>query len=174
LVLAAADVARSLGDQPIWIRGIGWCNDAPSLESRAWGRAIYAEEAARQAYKMAGIRKPMQEIDLAEIDDTYSYKELQHLEALGFCRFGEAGYLTAEGATDLGGVLPVNVSGGSLGGGHLLDASGLRAVAEVVLQLRGHAGARQVTGAKTGRQTGVALGWRGVPSTSGAAVVLSN
>jgi acetyl-CoA C-acetyltransferase len=170
LVLAAADVADSLSGAPIWIRGIGWCNDAPSLETRAWGRAIYAEGAARMAYRMAGIRNPMEEIDFAEIDDTYSYKELQHLEALGFCQFGEAGMFTAEGVTDVGGYLPVNVSGGSLGCGHLLDASGLRAVVDVVLQLRGEAGALQLPEV----ETGLAFGWRGVPSTSGAAVVLNN
>jgi acetyl-CoA C-acetyltransferase len=170
LVLASEEVAESLTDVPILIRGLGWCNDAPSLETRAWGRAIYAEGAGHMAYKMAGIRNPMDEIDFAEIDDSYSYKELQHLEALGFCLFGEAGYLTEEGVTDVGGDLPVNVSGGSLGVGHPLDASGLRAVVDVVLQLRGEAGALQLPEV----ETGLAFGWRGVPSTSGAAVVLSN
>jgi acetyl-CoA C-acetyltransferase len=170
LVLAAEDVAESLPNDPVWIRGIGWCNDAPSLETRAWGRAIYAEEAAKRAYKMAGIRNPMEEIDFAEVDDGYSYKELQHLEALGFCQFGEAGIITAEGVTEPDGYLPVNVSGGSLGGGHLLDASGLRSVAEVVLQLRGEAGAHQLPEV----ETGLAFGWRGVPTTSGAVVILNN
>ena len=170
LVLSAEDLAERLPNDPIWIRGIGWCNDAPSLETRAWGRAIYAEGAGKMAYRMAGISNPMEEIDFAEIDDGYSYKELQHLEALGFCQFGEAGILTAEGVTEPSGYLPVNVSGGSLGCGHLLDASGLRAVAEVVLQLRGEAGAHQLPDV----ETGLAFGWRGVPSTSGAAVVLSN
>lgn len=170
LVLSSEDLAERLPNDPIWIRGIGWCNDAPSLETRAWGRAIYAEGAGKMAYRMAGISNPMEEIDFAEIDDGYSYKELQHLEALGFCQFGEAGLLTAEGVTEPGGYLPVNVSGGSLGCGHLLDASGLRAVAEVVLQLRGEAGAHQLPDV----ETGLAFGWRGVPSTSGAAVVLSN
>ena len=170
LVLASAGVAESLTDAPIWIRGIGWCNDASSLETRGWGRAIYAEGAGRQAYEMAGIRNPMEEIDFAEIADGCSYKELQHLEALGFCPFGEAGHLTAEGVTGIGGYLPVNVSGGSLGGGDLLDASGLRAVAEVALQLRGEAGSRQLPKV----ETGLAFGWRGVPTTSGAAVVLNN
>ena len=170
LVLASEEVAENLTNAPIWIQGIGWCNDAPSLETRAWGRAIYAEGAGHMAYKMAGIRNPMDEIDFAEIDDSYSYKELQHLEALGFCLFGEAGYLTEEGVTDVGGDLPVNVSGGSLGVGHPLDASGLRAVVDVVLQLRGEAGALQLPEV----ETGLAFGWRGVPSTSGAAVVLSN
>ncbi len=170
LVLAAEEVALSLDSDPIWIQGVGWCNDAPSLETRGWGRAIYAEKAGQMAYRMAGIRNPMEEIDFAEIDDTYSYKELQHLEALGFCQFGEAGILTAEGVTEPDGYLPVNVSGGSLGCGHLLDASGLRAVAEVVLQLRGEAGAHQLPDV----EVGLAFGWRGVPTTSGAAVVLSN
>jgi len=170
LVLAAEDVAETLPNQPIWIQGLGWCNDAPSLETRAWGRAIYAEEAGKMAYRMAGIRNPMEEIDFAEIDDGFSYKELQHLEALGFCRFGEGGLITEEGVTEPDGYLPVNVSGGSLGCGHLLDASGLRAVAEVALQLRGEAGAHQLPDV----ETGLAFGWRGVPSTSGAAVVLTN
>lgn len=170
LVLAAAQVAESLTDLPIWIRGLGWCNDSPTLETRAWGRAIYAEGAGQMAYQMAGIHSPQQEIDFVEIDDAYSYKELQHLAALGFCRWDEAGLLTEEGVTAPDGDLPVNVSGGSLGVGHLLDASGLRAVAEVALQLRGEAGAHQLPDV----ETGLAFGWRGVPTTSGAAVVLSN
>jgi acetyl-CoA C-acetyltransferase len=170
VVLAAEEKAERLANDPIWIRGLGWCNDAPSLETRAWGRAIYAEEAGKMAYRMAGVRNPMEEIDFAEIDDGYSYKELQHLEALGFCQFGEAGILTEEGVTEPGGYLPVNVSGGSLGCGHLLDASGLRAVIEVVLQLRGEAGAHQLPEV----ESGLAFGWRGVPTTSGAALILSN
>ena len=67
LVLATADVAESLTDVPIWIRGIGWCNDSPTLETRAWGRAIYAEKAGQMTYEMAGIRNPMQEIDFARL-----------------------------------------------------------------------------------------------------------
>jgi len=170
LVMAAQEVAEDLTDIPIWIRGMGWCNDSPSLENRAWARAIYAEGAGRMAYDMAGIGNPMREIDFAEIDDTYSYKELQHLEALGFCRFGEAGLITEEAVTEIGGDLPVNVSGGSLGCGHLLDASGLGRVLEAVLQLRGEAGPRQLDDV----ETGLAFGWRGVPTASGAAVILNN
>ncbi|MBC8446545.1 MAG: acetyl-CoA acetyltransferase [Chloroflexi bacterium] len=169
-VLAAEEVAEDLTDRPIWMRGLGWCNDSPSLENRAWARAIYAEGAGRMAYEMAGIGNPRREIDFAEIDDAFSYKELQHLEALRFCRFGEAGLITEEGVTAPDGELPVNVSGGSLGCGHLLDASGLARVLEVVLQLRGEAGPRQLDDV----ETGLAFGWRGVPTTSGAAVVLSN
>lgn len=170
LVLAAKERAEQLSDVPIWIRGVGWCNDSFSLENREWARAVYAERAGDMAYRMAGISSPWQEIDLAEIDDTFSYKELQHMEALRFCQPGEAGILVADGATEIGGDLPINPSGGSLGVGHLLDASGLARVLEVVLQLRGEAGQHQLPDV----ETGLAFGWRGLPTTSGAAVILSS
>jgi acetyl-CoA C-acetyltransferase len=169
MVLASQETAEALTDRPVWIRGAGWHNDTPWLESRDWADAAYARKAGWMAYRMAGIRSPGQEVDFAEVDDTFAYKELQHLEALGLCRAGEAGPLTEEGMTERGGDLPVNPSGGSLGEGHLLDASGLARSLEVVLQLRGEAGQRQLNGV----ETGLAFGWRGVPTTSGAAVVLS-
>ena len=170
MVLASRETALALTDEPVWVRGIGWCNDTFWLESRPWSEARYAHRAARMAYKMAGIRSPRQEVDFAEIDDAFAYKELQHMEALGLCQPGEAGILVEEGVTELGGDLPVNPSGGSLGEGHLLDATGLARVLEVVLQLRGEAGKRQLEGVGTG----LAFGWRGIPTTSGAVVILSN
>jgi acetyl-CoA C-acetyltransferase len=170
MVLASKEEAEERSDQPIWIRGVGWCNDSFSLENRDWSGAVYAAKAGEMAYRTAGIRSPWQELDFVEIDDTFSYKELQHMEALRLCLPGEAGLLTEEGATQIGGDLPVNPSGGSLGVGHLLDASGLARLLEVVLQLRGEAGARQLPEV----ETGLAFGWRGVPTTSGAAVILSH
>ena len=170
MVLASKERAEDLGYLPIWVRGVGWCNDSFSLENRDWSGAIYAAKAGEIAYRMAGIRSPWQELDFAEIDDTFSYKELQHMEALRLCRPGEAGALVEDGATEIGGELPVNPSGGSLGIGHLLDASGLARLLEVVLQLRGEAGQRQLPDV----ETGLAFGWRGIPTTSGAAVILSN
>lgn len=169
MVLASGDVAEQLSYLPIWIRGVGWCNETPSLETRDWEGATYARKAGEMAYRISGIRSPRLEIDFAEVDDTFAYKELQHMEALGLCRDGEAGLLVEEGATELDGDLPINPSGGSLGVGHLLDASGLARVLEVVLQLRGEAGERQLEDA----ETGLAFGWRSIPTTSGAAVVLS-
>lgn len=169
-VLASGETARALTDAPIWVRGIGWANDTPWLESRPWGEARYAREAAHMAYRTAGIKSPRTEIDFAEVDDTFAYKELQHLEALGLCPPGVAGEWTAAGGTQLSGELPVNPSGGALGQGHLLDATGLARTLEVVLQLRGEAGQRQIEGA----EVGLAFGWRGVPTTGGAAVILSN
>ena len=170
MVLASAEKAETLTDRPIWILGAGWNNDSPSLENRDWARAIYAEEAAHMAYRQAGINNPLEAIDIAEVDDTYAYKELQALEALGFCRQGEAGTLTLEGYTATDSGLPVNVSGGSLGMGNLLDANGLARALEIVLQLRGEAGSRQVDDVNIG----LAQSWRGVPTTSGAVLILAN
>ncbi len=169
-VLASGETARALSEHPIWIRGIGWANDTFRLESRPWGDARYARAAGEMAFRTAGISSPRQEIDFAEIDDTFAYKELQHLEALGLCPPGAAGEYTLAGDTQLRGALPVNPSGGALGQGHLLDATGLARVLEVVIQLRGQAGPRQINDA----EVGLAFGWRGVPTTAGAAVVLSN
>lgn len=170
MVLASEKTAQTLTDKPIWIHGIGWINDSPSLESRDWGQAIYARDAAKMAYRNAGINNPLQVIDFAEVDDVYAFKELQTLEAIGLCRPGEAGALTEEGFTAPEGMLPVNVSGGSLGIGHLLDATGLARALEVVLQLRGEAGLRQLEDV----EVGLVQSWRGVPTTSGVVAILSN
>lgn len=170
MVLASDETARRLEVKPVWIEGLGWCTDTPALESRDWGQAVYAYLAARMAYRMADIRSPRRQIDFVEIDDTFSYKELQHLEALNLCSPGEAGQLLEQGETEPGGALPVNVSGGSLGVGHLHDASGLQRVLEVVLQLRGEAGRRQLKDV----HVGLAQSWRGVPTATGAVAILSN
>jgi len=87
-VLARGDVARTLTDRPVWVRGIGWATDSYTLENRDWVGASYLRRAAEQAYQQAGIRNPRRAFDLVEVDDTFAYKELQHLEALGLCRPG--------------------------------------------------------------------------------------
>ena len=170
VVLAAEDAARSLREDPVWIKGVGWASDSPTLETRDWDKATYAELASKQAYRQAKIQEPAREIQFAEVDDTYSYKELQHTEALGLAAQSSAHKMLDQGVFDLNGRLPVNPSGGSIGMGHTLEMSGLVRVVELVKQLRGEAGKHQVQGV----QTGVALAWRGVPTASGAAVVLSN
>ncbi|NIM95992.1 MAG: acetyl-CoA acetyltransferase [Anaerolineales bacterium] len=169
MVLASEERAWSLCENPVWILGAGWCNGAVSLESRTWGDVPYIRKAAELAYRQAGIRQPHLVIDFAEIDDTHAYKELQHLEALGFYRAGEAGVLTTEGATEPDGEFPVNASGGTLGMGDLLEANGLARTLEVVLQLRGEAGTRQLDDV----EVGLAQSWRGVPTTSGAVAIFA-
>ena len=171
VVLLASDaLAGSLSDCPIWIRGLGWCSDTPTLESRDWGSAVYTRLSADMAYKQAGIRSPRSEIDFVELNDEFSYKELQHLEALKLCNPGQAGYLTESGATEINGELPVNPSGGCLGVGHLYEANGAHKVLEVVLQLRGEKGKNQVKDA----HVGLAQSWRGIPTTTGSVAVMSN
>ena len=169
LVLASCHAARKLTDTPVWLRGVGWNSDTSWLESREWGRAIYAELAANMAYKMAEIKNPRKEIQFAEVDDLFSYKELQHLEALKLCRHGEAGRLTEEDITKREGELPVNVSGGALGMGYAPEVLGLQRALEAVLQLRGQAGRRQLCDV----ETAVAQSWRGIPTATGAVAVLS-
>ncbi len=170
MVLASEERAAALSEKPVWILGAGWCNGAAALESRTWGQLPYLQKAARMAYRQAGIRSPLQAIDFAEVDDTYAYKELQSLEALSIFRLGEAGELAAEGLTYPDGDFPVNVSGGSLGVGHLLDGTGLARTLEAVMQLRGEAGPRQLDGV----EVGLVQSWRGVPTTSAAVAILGN
>jgi acetyl-CoA C-acetyltransferase len=170
MVLADEETARALTDNPVYILGVGWCNGSASLEYRNWGSLPYITKAAQMAYKQSGFINPAGIIEFAEVDDTYAYKELQSLESLGLYAPGEAGARTIDGDTQPDGLLPVNVSGGSLGMGHLLDATGLSRALEIVLQLRGIAGARQLNNV----EIGLAQSWRGVPTTSGAVVVMSN
>ncbi len=169
-VLASETRARELTDGPVWVLGAGWSSAAASLESRAWGEADGVALAAQMAYRQVGIRDPAGEIDLAEVDDTYAYKELQHLEALGLATAAELAELLEDGELEADGDMPVNVSGGSLGMGNLFEANGLARLQECVEQLRGEAGERQVDEV----YTAVAQSWLGVPSTTGAVVVLAN
>ncbi|MGB7094309.1 MAG: hypothetical protein WBD62_06640 [Anaerolineales bacterium] len=170
MVLANEEMANSLSDIPIWILGVGWSNDSPALENRDWSSMHYVKESARMAYRLAGIQEASLAIDFAEVGDLYAYKELQTLEALGVFRPGEAGPATEDGLTQRESSFPVNVSGGCLGMGNLLDANGLARALEVVLQLRGTAGPRQLDGVSLG----LAQSWRGVPTASGAVAILGN
>jgi acetyl-CoA C-acetyltransferase len=169
-VIASEDRARSLKRDPIWIRGLGWSTETNSLDSRTWDEAVYLKKAAEMAYRMAGIRSPAAEIDFAEINDEYSYKQLMHMEALGLCGRGSAGPFVEMGLAGPDGDLPINVSGGSLGSGHLFELDGGQKVLEAVLQLRGQAGQLQLEDV----HVGLAASWRGVPTTTGAVVVLGN
>src|SRR2546428_7590644 len=152
----------------VWFKGIGWPSDSRSLETRDWVAPAYARLAAEMAYRLAKVRAPAGAFDLAEVDDKFSYKELQHLEALRLARKGQAGRMARRGDLGAGGKLPTNVSGGSLGCGNVPDPSGLHPVAEAVLQLRGDAGRGQVEGARRA----VVQSWRGLPAATGGVAVL--
>jgi acetyl-CoA acetyltransferase len=104
--------------------------------------------AAQQAYKMASLGP--EDLDVVEVHDAFTICEILHYEGLGLCPFGEGGRLIEERATELGGRIPVNPSGGLLSKGHPVGASGVAQVVEIVWHLRGQAGERQVQGAKVG------------------------
>ena len=170
VVLAAEGRVPDLSEGPVWVLGTGWSSGSPTLESRVWGEADFVRAAAERAYAMAGIDDPAEQIDLAEVDDTYAFKELMHLEALGLADLEELAGLVEDDELEPEGELPVNVSGGSIGQGNLFEANGLARVLECVEQLRGEAGERQIEDAAVA----VAQSWRGVPTTSAAVAVLAS
>ena len=142
VVVLAGEQTRA--DAAVWVDGVGWSQDAPSIESRDWARAVATERAAEGAYAQAELAPA--DVDLAEVDDAFAYKQLQHLDALGLAAIDPA---------------RVNRSGGALGEGHLHEANGLARMLGAVEQLRaGEA------------RTAVVQAWRGVPSTSAAVAVL--
>jgi acetyl-CoA C-acetyltransferase len=154
VVIADAERAKGIESKPVWIRGIGYNCDAFHLGDRDLSRVDALAAAAKKAYGEAGISDPNGEIDLAEVNDSFSYMELMALEGLGFCGRGEAGGLTASGKTALDGDLPVNASGGCLSSNPVLVA-GLNSLIECVLQVRGDAGEHQVAGVNTAVAQGV-------------------
>jgi acetyl-CoA acyltransferase len=120
-----------------------------------------SREAARQVYERSGLG--IDDVDVVELHDCFSINELLTYEALGMCEEGESGKLVESGATTYGGRWVVNPSGGLISKGHPLGATGIAQVAELVWQLRGEAGPRQVPGARVGLAHNIGLG--------GAAVV---
>lgn len=152
VVLASASVARSSGRQPIWVTGVGTSHDssAPYVDPDRAGRFPAIEHAARSACRMAGIDKPIEQLDVIELHDLVAALEILSYEEIGLCDPGEGGRLVDEGITSLTGALPVNPSGGRIACGHIAGPSEVYSIAEVAAQLRGDAGDRQVP-VKTGR-----------------------
>ncbi len=105
-------------------------------------------DAGDRAYKLAGVEPA--EVDVAEVHDATAFGEIYNAEMLRFCEPGSGGKFIESGATSLGGKLPVNTSGGLISKGHPIAASGLSMTHEIMVQLRGEAGERQVEGARIG------------------------
>jgi acetyl-CoA acetyltransferase len=99
---------------------------------------------------MAGITDPLEQFDLAELHDAFTGTELMSYEDCMFCEPGEGGRLIDDGTVWPGGKLPVNLSGGLIGCGHAVGATGLMQTSEIVWQLRHEAGARQAPNARRG------------------------
>jgi acetyl-CoA C-acetyltransferase len=149
-ILCPADVASQLGKkQPVKILGIGHGTDTIALHSREnLAELASAGRAAQKAYEMAG-KKPA-DIDVAEVHDCFTISEIMATEAVGFFEKGKGGPAVEAGESAIGGRIPVNPSGGLKSKGHPVGATGVAQVVEIVEQLRGESGERQVQGARTG------------------------
>ncbi|MDP2727675.1 MAG: thiolase domain-containing protein [Dehalococcoidia bacterium] len=146
-VLVAKDLVPRYSTKPIWIAASGQASGAfePGADITIFKPTIMASQSA---YKMAGLGP--QDIDLAEVHDCFTIAEVIHTEDLGFAPKGEGGPFIQEGNTAIGGRIPINTSGGLLAKGHPVGATGLAQIVEIVEQLRGQSGPRQVEGAKAG------------------------
>ena len=149
LLLCTLDRAREFTDKPVKIRGSGFATAPMALADRVDPSALDAASlSAARAYRAAGVTPS--DIQVAEVHDCFSIAELCVLEALCFAKPGGAAEFTRAGETTLGGRIPVNTSGGLKAKGHPVGATGVAQAIEIVEQLRGEAGARQVDGAVLG------------------------
>jgi acetyl-CoA C-acetyltransferase len=141
-VLCRAEDAKKFRKDYVTIKGMGFSVGAYQDELRSdydythWQESI---EASQQAYKMAGIKNPRKELDMAEIHDAFSIAEVIGYESLGFCEPGHSKYEIDQGTFTQEGELPVNISGGLKSFGHPIGASGIRAVYEIYKQIQGKA-----------------------------------
>ena len=162
VVLASGDVARRLNDAPVWVEGVGWSTETGTWELHDLAFPRHAHEAASMAYRQARVDAPRKWASLVELDNRYSFKELQFLEALGLTTRHTVGEDLANGAFSPRGELPVNPSGGALAEGVPLEAHGLARVLNLVEALRDGRGER-----------GIAHSWRGVPTSTSAVALLA-
>jgi acetyl-CoA C-acetyltransferase len=150
VVLAATDVAKAVcRKRLVEVVGCGQAGDTLTLAAKESMTTFAATvRAAQQAYGMAGL-KPAQ-IDLAEVHDCFTITQIINGEDLGFFAKGKGARAVAEGKTASDGQIPINVSGGLKAKGHPIGATGLSQIFEVVTQLRGDGGARQLKRADIG------------------------
>lgn len=171
VVLCRADQAREYCPDPVLIRSV-------EVRTRRYGAfevhspSLPVErvpaptaDAARAAFEGAGVEPA--DIDVAQLQDTDAGAEVIHMAEVGLCQDGEQEKMLAVGDTAIGGRLPINTDGGLLANGEPIGASGLRQVRELVLQLQGRAGDRQVPGSPT---VGLAHLY-GAPGTSGVTIL---
>jgi acetyl-CoA C-acetyltransferase len=149
VVLCNAEIAKKYCDTPIVISGIGQATDTQILYERDDLLTLKALKiCSDKAYRMA--KKTSRDIDVCEVHDAFTILEIIQSEDLGFFKKGEGAKAAHEGLTEIGGKIPINPSGGLKARGHPLGATGVAQVVELVWQLRGEAGKRQVDDAKTG------------------------
>jgi acetyl-CoA acetyltransferase len=150
VVMCRADIAHRYTDKPVYLRAV-------EVRTRRYGAyevnttfAPVTEDvaptvyAARASFEKAGVAP--EDVDVIQLQDTDAGAEIIHMAECGFCADGDQEKLLAEGATEISGSMPVNTDGGLIANGEPIGASGLRQIHELVRQLRGEAGDRQVPG----------------------------
>jgi acetyl-CoA acetyltransferase len=171
VIMCRADIAHKFTDKPVYVR-------ATEIRTRTFGayevHATFAPldedpsptvYAAKAAYEAAGIGP--EDIDVAQLQDTDAGAEVIHMAETGLCADGEQEKLLADGETEIHGSIPINTDGGLIANGEPIGASGLRQVHELVRQLRGEAGDRQVPGEP---RVGLAQVY-GAPGTASATIL---
>ena len=171
VVMCRADVAHRYTEKPVYLR-------ASAIRTRNYGAyevnttwAAVEEDvsptvyASRAAFEEAGIGP--EDVDVIQLQDTDAGAEVIHMAENGFCADGDQEKLVADGATEIDGPMPINTDGGLIANGEPIGASGLRQVHELVLQLRGQAGERQVPGTP---RVGYAQVY-GAPGTAAATIL---
>jgi acetyl-CoA C-acetyltransferase len=148
VVVTSADIARKLTDKPVLIVGTGQGSSGAVCTQKDITRIPARELSAKRAYDMAGL-KP-EDIDVCELHDCFTIAEIVASEGLGFFEPGQGYKAALNGDTDIGGKIAINPSGGIKAKGHPVGATGAAQVYEIVKQLRGECGPRQVEGAKVG------------------------
>jgi acetyl-CoA acetyltransferase len=170
VIMCRGDIAHRFTDKPVFVR-------ATEIRTRRFGAyEVHATSApldqdfsptvyaARAAYEVAGIGP--EDVDVAQLQDTDAGAEVIHMAETGLCADGEQEKLLADGATEINGSIPVNTDGGLIANGEPIGASGLRQMHELVRQLRGEAGERQVPGEP---RVGLAQVY-GAPGTASATI----
>jgi acetyl-CoA acetyltransferase len=171
VVMCRADIAHRYTSKPVYLRAV-------EIRTRSYGAwevnttfapvdedvspTVYA---SRAAFEKAGVAP--EDVDVIQLQDTDAAAELIHMAEAGFCADGDQEQLLADGATEIGGSMPINTDGGLIANGEPIGASGLRQIHELVKQLRGEAGERQVPGEP---RVGFAQLY-GAPGTAGATIV---
>jgi acetyl-CoA C-acetyltransferase len=155
-VLFAADgIAQKLAPKPAWVKSCAvrhtytWFGDSTDYNKGL----VSLQRASKDAYEKAGITRPAEQFDVAELYLPYTYAGLKWIEDLGFCGPGEGPRFVADGHTNMGGTIPVNPSGGVIST-NCIGATALLRVAEASIQIMGKGGARQVPGARLALATG--------------------
>jgi acetyl-CoA C-acetyltransferase len=149
LILASEERARRMRDDVVWLDGVGCATSSMSvLRRRDLTGLPSAADASRQAYAMAKVTAA--DVKVAEVHDCFTIAEIMAYEDLGFCAKGRGGGFIRERQSYIGGATPVNVDGGLKAKGHPIGATGVSMAYEIVRQLRGRCGERQVPNADVG------------------------